>query len=99
MPKPITGQAVGVGLSTPVALSATPVSCVAFSLKAPLSNAAAIYLGPATVTSATGYQFDPGDEISYQTINQAGQPIFQMQPSDFYMVGTGPDKVVWLALP
>lgn len=38
-------------------------------LKAPASNAAAIYVGPSGVTSSTGFPLNPGESISYAVTN------------------------------
>jgi hypothetical protein len=42
---------------------------------------------------------DPGDEFTYERIQQNGQPAYQLRPSDFYAVGTSGDVVTWLASP
>jgi hypothetical protein len=81
------------------ALSATPVACSAWVLKAPLSNANPIYIGPSTITTSTGYQLDPGDEFQYERNAQAASPVYQLSPQDIYVVGTSPDKAVWFASP
>jgi hypothetical protein len=99
MPQPLTGQGVAAGPVVPVPLSAAPVSCVAFSIKAPRSNAAPVYLGGAAVQTGTGYQMDPGDELQYERIQINGQPAYQLNPSDFYVAGNAGDKVTWLASP
>lgn len=96
---PLTGQ---VALSaTPTAMDATARSgsCVAFSIKAPASNAQPAFIGGPSVSSTTGYQLDPGDELSYERISQNGQPTYVLSPADFYAVGTTGDKVTWLASP
>ena len=99
MPAPTSGQATGTGLSNAIALSATPVPCTAFVLKAPLSNKGPVFIGPAGVTSTTGHQLDQGDEYTYERLSQSGQPRYELSVSDFYMAGQSGDLVTWLASP
>lgn len=97
MAAPLTGQAAATG--SPVALSATPIACAAFTIKAPATNAGTVYIGAAGVSTSTGYSLDPGDVFEYERQAQNGQPLYTLTVSDFYMVGTNPDKVVWFASP
>ncbi|MBV9485820.1 MAG: hypothetical protein JO246_07145 [Frankiaceae bacterium] len=97
MPSPFHGQ---------VALSASAQQldtqnreCTSFAIKAPLSNSNPCYIGVSGVTTANGYQLDPGDEVTYERVIQNGQPLYQLRPGDFYAVGTAPDRVTWLASP
>lgn len=84
---------------TAAALSATPVGAVAFTIKAPQSNANPVFIGPAGVTLTTGFQLDPGDTFDYERLSQNGQPFYQIGPNDVYAAGTSPDVVTWLASP
>lgn len=56
-----------------VSLSAAALPALAIVngvvLKAPSSNAAAIYVGPSGVTSASGFPLNPGESISYAVTN------------------------------
>jgi len=98
MPAPITGQVAVTGTAQP--LSATQLGELAgFTIRAPLTNVNAVFVGPATVTTGNGHQMDPGDSITYERIGQNGQPVYQLKPSDFWAVGTTPDRVTWLASP
>lgn len=102
MPTPITGQAVVTGLASPVAVSTVLLpEAKAYQLKAPASNANPVFVGPANVTSTTGFQLDPGDAIEYQFTNMSGVSVFALAVSDYYVVGTAAsgDKVTWLASP
>lgn len=98
MPAPLSGQVNPLsGSAQP--LSATAVSVQAFSIKAPATNSNTVFIGPAGVTSATGHALDPGDSFDYERGDQLGHTKFQLNPSDFYAVGTSPDYVTWLASP
>lgn len=70
------------------------------AIKAPLTNLLPVYIGSSAVTSANGYQLDPGDTMEYESKNQnLGSPEFMIAPYDLWVVGTAPDKVTWLASP
>jgi hypothetical protein len=99
MPQPLTGQAVATGASNAVPVVPSPVPCTAFTIKAPLSNLAGVFIGPASVTSSTGYQLDPGDVFQYERLSQNGQPSYELKPSDFFVAGNSGDRVTWLASP
>ena len=99
MPAPLSGQGVCAGPSTGVALSATAVSCTAFLMKAPLSNSGPVWIGPASVTSTSGYQMDPGDVEPYERQSQQAGNRYELNPSDLYVAGTAGDKITWLASP
>ena len=98
MSVPLTGQVNPVS-GVAQALSATQVPCVAFTIKAPASNAKPVFIGGSGVTSTTGHQLDPGDTIDYELKFQNGQPTYQLRPSDFWVIGTSPDIVTFLASP
>ena len=98
MSTPLYGQAAAGATAT--ALSATPINCAAFEIKAPASNANPVFLGDANVTTGTGHQLDPGEIFGYQRSSFNGQVRFELKPSDFYVVGSGGgDKVTWVASP
>lgn len=80
-------------------LTSNRATVTAFTIKAPASNSNPVYLGDSAVTTSTGFQLDPGDEVDYECVNQAGQPNYQLRPSDFYAIGTVGDKATWLASP
>jgi hypothetical protein len=61
MPSPRTGQ---VNLGATAQQLSTTSGGAAFVIKAPLSNLNPAYVGPSTVTTANGYQLDPGDELT-----------------------------------
>lgn len=96
MPSPLSGQVSVTG--TAQALSASSVNVTAFTIKAPASNAASVYVGGPSVTTSTGFALDPGDSLDYQRQQENGQPTLQLNPSDFYVVGSG-GVVTWLASP
>lgn len=96
MAAPLSGQITLTGTAQPLS---PPVAVTAFTIKAPLTNNLPAYIGPAGVTTGTGYQLDPGDEFEYQRQSQSGQARYELGIGDFYAVGTGPDKVTWLASP
>lgn len=95
MPPILTGQ-VSVGAAIQP-LSASVTETVGYTIKAPLSNSQPVYLGNSSVSPTTGYQLDPGDELAYERLNQAGQPVYKYEVSDWYVVGTTGDKITWLA--
>ena len=97
MASPLTGQVVVTGSAQP--LSATATETFAYVIKAPASNVNPVFIGNSGVTTSTGYQLDPGDELAYERLNQAGQPIYKYDVSDWYVIGTpsAGDKCVWLA--
>lgn len=97
MPTPIHGQVTMTGSA--VQLSATPIICQGYTIKAPVTNAASVYIGASTVTTANGFQLDPGESFDYQNSTQHGNPAFQLNISDFFAVGTGPDKLTWFGSP
>lgn len=98
MPAPLTGQVAITGSAQ--ALSASPITCQAFTIKAPVANANPVYIGASGVTTGTGYQLDPGDDFEYQRLSLQGQARYELSPSDFFAVGTaGSDKVTWFASP
>lgn len=97
MASPISGQVSVSGTAAP--LSSTPLTVAAFTIKAPLANSATIYIGPAGVTTGTGYGLDPGDTFEYERSSQNGQVTYQIGPNDVYVVGSGGDKATWLASP
>lgn len=96
MPNLLTGQVTMTGSAVRLT---TPIQVTAYTIKAPSTNAATVYLGPSTVTTSTGYPLAPGDSLEYECGDQTGQPNLQLKPSDFYAIGTGPDVVAWLASP
>lgn len=77
----------------------SPVGVQAWVLKAPLTNSNPIFIGPSTVTTANGYQMDPGDTFEYERITQSGAPKYELGPADVYVVGTSGDKATWFASP
>jgi hypothetical protein len=97
MPTPLTGQVAISGTAQP--LSATTIPANAYTIKAPASNAHSVYLGAASVTASNGFVLSPGDELVYERRNQVGSPSYQLQVSDFYVLGTSGDVVAWLASP
>src|SRR5579884_2712434 len=99
MAAPLTNQATCTGNSNSVALSSVPITCTAFVIKAPLSNSAAVFIGPSGVTSALGHQLDPGDEYTYERNTQTGANRYELSVESFYVAGTSGDKVTWLASP
>lgn len=96
---PLHGQVALSGSAQQLDAADTAGGCVAFTLKAPLSNKASAFVGASAVTTANGYFLDPGDEITYERLAQNGQPLYQLRPSGFFAVGTAGDVVCWLASP
>lgn len=72
--------------------SAIELPSVAFAsglvtLKAPISNAAAIEIGQASVTTGTGFILDPGDSVQISVLNL----------SAVYLIGANTtDKITWI---
>lgn len=98
MAVPLTGQVAITGTAQP--LSATPINAVVFTLKASVNNAHSVYIGPASVTTGTGFELAPGESIDYEKNDRSGQPRTQLNVSDFYAVGTaGTDVISWFASP
>lgn len=97
MSAPLYGQVAVSG--TAQVLVATARDVTGFTIKAPASNVLPIFLGDKNVLTTTGHQLDPGDSLDYERLNQNGQPVYQLKPSDFWVVGTAPDIVTWLASP
>lgn len=97
MPAPLHGQVAVSG--TAQKLDSSGVAPVAFTIKAPASNSATAYIGASSVTTSNGFPLEPGDDIGYETLSQIGQPLYQMRPSDFYVVGTSGDVVGWIGSP
>lgn len=96
MPAPITGQITVSGTAQRLSL---PIGGTSFTIKASLTNTLPVYIGPVGVTTSTGYQLDPGEAVQYERNAQSGLPAYQLSISDFYVVGTSPNKVSWLASP
>ena len=99
MAAPLTGQATCTGVNNAVAVSPTQVKTQAFSIKAPLTNSTAVWIGPSTVTSATGYQLDPGTEFTYTRSSYQGQGAYPLQPSDIFVAGASNQIVTWFGTP
>lgn len=56
----------------------------AVTIKALAGNAAKVYVGATGVTSSTGWELSPGDQISIDTLN----------PNQLYVIGSaGSDRV------
>ena len=100
MASPLYGQITTTGSAQQLDPTQKAASCVAFTIKAPLSNTGAVYVGDSGVTTSTGFQLDAGDVVTYERIASNAEPYYQSRPSDFYVwiVNSG-DKVSWLALP
>lgn len=100
MPSPLSGQVNPVTGTAQSLTAGATISCSAFSIKAPASNVNSVFVGAAGVTTSTGHCLDPGDSLDYERGDQLGHPRFQLNPSDFFVVGTaGSDIVSWLASP
>lgn len=97
MTRPLYGQIAVSGSAQ--ALSGTATEVQAFTIKASRANANPVFLGDQNVTTSTGHQLDPGDQFEYERSQQNGQPVYQLKPADFFVVGTSPDRVSWLASP
>jgi len=95
MASPLTGQVAVSAVAQQ--LSSRITETVGYTIKAPLTNVQPVYIGASGVTTGTGYQLDPGDELQYERLNQSGQPIYKLEVSDWWVVGTSGDKLVWLA--
>lgn len=96
-PSPLCGQITVSGSAQ--RLSSPLGDVAAFIIKAPSTNSNSVYVGDANVTTSSGFILNPGDLLEYERIVQNGQPVYQLRPSDFYVVGTAPDKVSWVASP
>jgi hypothetical protein len=93
---PVSGQITVSG--TAQQLSATAVGGSALLLKAPASNANAVYIGPSTVTTSTGFPLDPGEDFTIEHRSQNGLPKYETTAADLYVVGTASDKLGWIVL-
>ena len=92
---PKTAQVVATAVAQPLSLS--PSSPTSWILKAPAANLSTIYIGDSTVTTATGYPLEPGDELDYDRRIQAGA-VYDLTPADLYVVGSNDGSVAaWLA--
>lgn len=97
---PITGQVAVTGAAQKLDPTGVSINCAAFAIKAPATNANTVYIGPAGVTTATGYPLTSGDEFEYQRQGLGIQPTLQLTPNDFYVVGTaGSDVIAFFASP
>lgn len=90
-----TGQVSVSGVAA--VLSATVVECKTFILKAPKANTGVIYFGDSTVTTANGFPLSAGDEFEFAFVVKNGEPVFDLLPSDIYVVGTSGDKAAWVS--
>jgi hypothetical protein len=88
----ITGTAIQVAPAN----TANPTAWV---LRVPRANLNAVYVGPLGVTSATGCILEPGDSFDFEKHHENGKPIYQLRPSDVYVVGTTGDKASWFGSP
>lgn len=84
---------------SPQPLSAAPVACTAWILKAPASNVNAVMYGSASVTTTNGQYLDPGESFTYELGTRNGANTYQIRPSDVYVVGSGSDRISWAASP
>ncbi|MDE2102255.1 MAG: hypothetical protein KGL39_33730 [Patescibacteria group bacterium] len=97
--KPLTGQVAVSGTAQQIDPNQTASKCRAFTIYAPKGNSAGVFIGASGITSSTGHQLDPGQSFTYERRSDNAQPFYQLRPSDFWVVGTSPDKVSWLASP
>lgn len=99
MATPLTGQKVVSG--TAQQLASVSQTVAAWTLKAPLTNKGPAFIGDSTVTTSTGHQFDPGDEMEYERSTKNGEQKYEVGPNDCYVVGTAGsgDKFTWFASP
>lgn len=100
MSAPITGQTGALsGTAQRLDSNNTAAGCVAFTIKAPATNANTAFIGGSGVTTSSGHALDPGDVYVYERKLQNGQPQYVLRPTDIYVVGTSPDVVTWFASP
>lgn len=101
MPAPLTGQVTTTGSAQQLDSLNVAASCTAFVIKAPLTNSnTGIFIGSSGVTTGTGHQLDPGDEIAYERIESNSAPRYPGRPSDFWVwIVTSGDKITWIAFP
>lgn len=85
--------------ASPAPLSSVPITAVAYTIKAPSGNSGTVYVGPAAVTTSTGFPLDPGESFDYFRNDQLAKPALQVNVQDWYAVGNGTDKVAWVASP
>lgn len=97
MPAPITGQVSVTGTAQPLAQPAQ--TATAYTIYALSTNSGPVYIGGAGVTVTTGHAPEPGRSMDYEKSDQSGQQRFQLNVSDFYVVGTAGDKITWFASP
>jgi hypothetical protein len=96
MPAPLAGQ---VAVSGTAQQLSAPIGSNAFTIKASTLNAHSVFVGPQTVLLSTGFELSPGDTFDYERSDLSGQPRFQLNVSDFWVIGTSGDMVSWLASP
>lgn len=63
-------------------------------VRAALSNTSPVYVGAAGVTTSTGFELDPGSELTFAMQDIPGAS-FNTHPKDLYVVGSG--IVSWAA--
>lgn len=96
MPSPLHNQIAATGTA---ARLSPPLTVSVYTIKAPRTNVATVYIGGASLTTANGYPLDPGDEFTYQRNDQVAPPALSLTISDWWVVGTTGDKVAWTASP
>jgi hypothetical protein len=100
MAVPFTGQVAITGTAQQLDASNIAGSAAAWSVKAPSTNANTVYIGPAGVTTGTGYPLTPGDEFEYTRMFNQITPLLQLVPTNLFAVGTaGSDVLAWFATP
>ena len=89
-----SGQIVASASAAPLTTQA--VTPTAFFIKASAANTSTVYVGPAGVTAATGFAMEPGDELTYDGRPMQIGAMYDLLPSQIYVVGSG-GTLSWLA--
>lgn len=84
--------------ASPQVLSAAVIECKTFILKNVKTNTGTVYFGDSTVSATTGFPLAPGDEFEFAFSVKNGEPVFDLLPSDVYVVGSvNGEKASWVS--
>lgn len=76
-------------------LTASTLSPTIWVVRAALANTGPVYVGDRNVTASTGFELDPGSELTFAMQDIPGA-TFNTHPQDLYVVGSG-GVVSWVA--
>lgn len=91
----VTGQSTMTG--TAIQLTVEPYEAATILLRGARANQASIYIGPAGVTTANGFEaLGPGETLNIDNYNKIDEKYFDIPLLSVYAVGTSGDKLSWL---